>query len=163
MPADCTLRETAAQSGFFIGAAVDPAELQNDPDYGPLLAREFNSLTPENHMKWGVLSQAPGQYDFAAADAMVAFAEANGMRVRGHTLVWDMQLPSYVEDVSTEQEMRALLQDHISRVAGRYADLAPSLARGATGRANELTDLITQLLAGTAHDSSTPSCSSRRS
>ena len=62
-----------------------------------LVAREFDSLTPENEMKWDAIEPEPGRFNFDAGDKLVAFAAANGMRMRGHTLVWHPQLAYWVK------------------------------------------------------------------
>lgn len=61
--------------------------LADDERYRDLLATEFSSLTPENQLKWPAVHPAPGRYDFAPAEAVVAFAEEHGQQVRGHTLL----------------------------------------------------------------------------
>ena len=114
----------AERAGLRMGAAVVPALIGSDPDYAPAL-REFNSATAENAMKWGPIHPEPDRYDFAAADAVVAFAEANGMRIRGHTLIWSQSLaqgtPEYVREADSPEALRALMADHIGTVVGRYA------------------------------------------
>jgi endo-1,4-beta-xylanase len=121
-----TLREAAAIAGIHVGVATGPVELATGLD--TLVAAEFDSVTPENDMKWSELSPAPGSYDFTRADALVAFAEANAMRVRGHTLVWgrpngppgwlDATLAAAPDPAAT---LHDLMLDHIATVAGRYA------------------------------------------
>jgi len=120
--ADCRLREAAEQAGVWVGAAVAPAHLDDDPLYGPLLALEFDSLTAENAMKWPQLHPEREVYRFEDADRVVEFAEQHAMRVRGHTLLWanPLRLPGYVNAASSEQEARALLTEHIESVVGRY-------------------------------------------
>ncbi|MGA8204476.1 MAG: endo-1,4-beta-xylanase, partial [Woeseiaceae bacterium] len=84
-----TLRESAGKIGFYVGAISGDVNggsaAVSDPDYAVALTRHFNSLTPENVLKWGSLSPAPDVYDFGPADALVAFAGKNGLRLRGHT------------------------------------------------------------------------------
>ena len=70
-----SLREAAAHAGKHIGAAVDAAALLSDPTYSEVLAREFDSITPENATKWGPLAPARDSYDWQDADAIVEFAE----------------------------------------------------------------------------------------
>lgn len=121
-----TLREAAAAAGLYVGAAGNSFEIGTPA--GDLLAREFNSVTPENEMKWSELSPAPFVYDFARADALVAFAEANGLRVRGHTFVWgrpngptawlDADLAAAPDPAARLQD---LMLDQIATVGGRYA------------------------------------------
>lgn len=123
--ADCTLAETAARAGVFAGAAVDPPE--RSPYTAFAVPEHFNSVTAENAMKWGVLAQRVGSYDFSEADALVDFAEENGARIRGHTLVWGRgPLPSdlgVLVDAAADPaaRLRQILTDHIARVVGHYA------------------------------------------
>jgi endo-1,4-beta-xylanase len=92
-----------------------------DLDYSRLLTREFNLVTPENAMKWEIIHPEQERYDFEQADFIVDFARRNGLKVRGHTLVWTLQLPDWVEQGSfTRQEWIDLLRDHIHTVVGRY-------------------------------------------
>lgn len=116
-----SLRDLAAARGLFIGPAVGYNPLIQDPMYGPVLAREFSILTPENDMKWGPIHPGRNQYQFIRADALVNFAEQNGMLVHGHTLVWHNQNPAWLVNGTFNQvEMIEILADHIYTVAGRY-------------------------------------------
>jgi endo-1,4-beta-xylanase len=93
-------------------------------EFQRILAAQFNSLTPENDMKWAEVHPEPGVYDFSGADAVVAFAKANRQEVRGHTLLWHSQNPQWVIDASatwTCEEARDVLKEHITTVVGRYA------------------------------------------
>lgn len=114
------LSTLAEPRGLLVGTAVDP-DWMDDPAYAALLAREFNLLTPENAMKFEVVHPEPERYDFQAADAVMAFAEAHNMQVRGHTLVWDSQLPEWVlQGDYTPEQWQDILRDHIYTVVGRY-------------------------------------------
>lgn len=116
-----TLRSLAQVGGIYIGAAVRVQPLQDDPFYPRTLAREFNILTPENAMKFETIHPDKGRYDFHKADVIIDFAEANDMQVRGHTLVWDSQLPSWLtEGEWTRDELIEILRDHIVTVVGHY-------------------------------------------
>jgi endo-1,4-beta-xylanase len=106
---------------FPVGAAVIPADIQAEPGF--LLAKHFNSITSGNDMKWDTTEPTEGSFNFAQADAQVAFAKTNNMRVRGHTLVWHAQTPAWVftaangSPMTPTPENRALLiqrmQNHI--------------------------------------------------
>lgn len=92
--------------------------------YQDVLAREFNSITPENDMKWELIHPADGVYDFTGADAIVEFARANNQEVRGHTLLWHSQNAPWVMEAAeswTCEDARAVLEDHVKTVVGRYA------------------------------------------
>jgi endo-1,4-beta-xylanase len=113
-----TLREAAARAHRRIGTAVATYHF-GDPGYRPAAAANFDSLTPENEMKWEVIEPRPGAFDFYAGDTLVAFATKNGMRVRGHTLVWHNQLAPWAKALSGESLHAAMLR-HIQGVAGHF-------------------------------------------
>jgi len=104
-----------------LGTAVAVEPLRDDELYTQILRSEFEVLTAEDAMKFGSLQPSRGRYDFSSADAIVSFAEANNMQVRGHTLVWHMQLPSWLEDGNfTRDELIAILKEHITTVVEHY-------------------------------------------
>lgn len=115
------LRVTAQRIGFHIGTAVKLSALEGSKKYRTALRREFNMVTAENAMKWIYLQPKRGTFNFARADELVKFAEANGMEVRGHTLVWQGQVPKWVsnEDL-TADELRAIMVEHIRTVVGHF-------------------------------------------
>ncbi len=105
-----------------MGAAVAIAPLRNDPSYGQVLAREFTMVTAENAMKFGPIHPERARYAFTDADAIVDFAQANGMKIRGHALVWHQQVPSWLTDGGfSRDELLTILRDHIMTVAGRFS------------------------------------------
>jgi endo-1,4-beta-xylanase len=120
-----TLRELAKRTGMKIGTAVDMAALANDATYNQHVADEFNSVTAENVMKWSEIEPTRGTLNFAPADQLVAFAKANGQSVRGHTLLWHNQLPTWLTDgVASGEidsaELRQILKQHVFDVAGHF-------------------------------------------
>ena len=115
-----TLRALASARGIEIGAAVANSPLSGDATYRTVLAREFNSVTAENAMKWDATEPSPGQFNFGNADAIVNFARQNNQSIHGHTLVWHSQTPSWVQNLSAT-EMRSAMQRHITTVMQRYA------------------------------------------
>ena len=123
IPPQLPLRHLAAGQGRSLGVAVNRFAFNAADDrlYREVLAREFNMVTAENVMKFEHLQPTQDAYDFRAADELIAFAEANDMQVRGHTLVWHNQLPDWLEEgVWSREELIAILEEHISTVVGRY-------------------------------------------
>ncbi len=115
------LRVSADSRRFLVGAAVTDDALKHDKQYAQTLTHEYNAVTPENAMKWATIHPDPNRYDFAPADAIVRFARAHDMTVRGHTLVWYREVPSWVTDRAwTRPELEQVLHDHIRRVVGHY-------------------------------------------
>ena len=120
-PADApTLAAAAAVSGRYFGAALDP-DAFDERAYSDVAARQLSCVTPENAMKWASVEPSRGQFDWSGADALVAFAKANGQRVRGHTLVWHSQLPRWLSSGSfSPDELKDVMIAHIATEAGRY-------------------------------------------
>jgi endo-1,4-beta-xylanase len=114
-----TLRQLAARRGLAFGTAVDLSALADDPEYREWVATQFDSVTAENAMKWAAVEPTRGRYDWGPADELVAFAEANGQGVRGHTLVWHNQNPSWLSDVPAD-ELGAVLKNHVQTTVRRF-------------------------------------------
>ena len=101
-----------------IGAAVEAQRL-HEPALAKVLAANFNSLTPENDMKWVNVEPGPGQFSFQRGDVLVAFAEQNGMRFRGHTLIWHTQLAPWVAGLPREALHAAMIR-HVTNVVAHW-------------------------------------------
>ncbi|MDR6975062.1 endo-1,4-beta-xylanase [Streptomyces sp. 3330] len=114
-----TLGAQAAQSGRYFGAAVAAGKL-GDGTYTSILDREFTSVTPENEMKWDTTERTRGSFTFGPADQIVNRATARGQRVRGHTLVWHSQLPTWVSSLTDANTLRGVMNNHITTVANHY-------------------------------------------
>jgi endo-1,4-beta-xylanase len=116
-PAD-SLRALAAPTGLRIGSAIIPYDLDT-PDYAAVTADQFSSVTPGNEMKWQVVEPTHGTYDWSGGDRLVAFAQQHGQLVRGHTLLWHNQLPTWLTDGVTQgtignTQLKALLRKHVT-------------------------------------------------
>ena len=92
-----------------------------DAAYTALVREQCRIVVAENAMKWGALRPSAEGFNFDEADALVAFAEANRMKIRGHNLVWHQSNPKWLEATATKEDARELLVTHIETVAGRYA------------------------------------------
>ncbi|MEU4561923.1 endo-1,4-beta-xylanase [Actinoplanes sp. NPDC023936] len=98
-----------------------PDPFPNDREYRRILAREFDSVSPENQMKWEFIHPERHRYNFGPADAIVAFARRNGQVVRGHTLLWHSQNPAWLQEGTfTKAQLRSILREHIFTVVGHY-------------------------------------------
>ncbi len=123
-----TLREAADQRPLLIGAAANADEYGmanrlNEPQYASTLAAQFNMLEAENAMKWSSIHPSQSTYNFGPGDKLVAFAEAHGMKVRGHNLLWHSNNPDWVNTyakTATPAQMSAVLEDHIKTVVVHY-------------------------------------------
>ncbi|MEO8593473.1 MAG: endo-1,4-beta-xylanase [Candidatus Solibacter sp.] len=116
-----------AFKGFFhVGAALNPAQFEEHDTLGAGIVRtHFDTISPENILKWEVVHPRVDAYAFDAADKYVAFGEKYKMFIVGHTLVWHSQVPAWVfkndkgETIDREGLLKRL-QEHIQTVVGRY-------------------------------------------
>jgi endo-1,4-beta-xylanase len=115
------LRVSADQRSFLIGTAVAMTPFGNEAIYYQTLRREFNIIVAENAFKWDAVRPSRTTFNFTDTDALVNFAEANHMKIRGHTLVWHNQLPSWLTNGNfTRDEVIEILRQHILTFVGRY-------------------------------------------
>jgi endo-1,4-beta-xylanase len=111
---------------FRVGAALNQAQFEErDSRGGPIVAAQFNTISPENVLKWEAVHPRRDGYNFDPADHYVTFGEKNKMFVIGHCLVWHSQTPRWVfeEEPGKPLTRDALLErmhDHIRTVVGRY-------------------------------------------
>ncbi len=116
-----TLRSLAQARNFPIGTALDIDALRSEPVYEQTLADQFNMVTPETSMKFDKTEPQPGVFTFTDGDAIVNFARAHHMQVRGHTLVWYRALPEWLTNGTfTRDQLMAILHDHITREVSHY-------------------------------------------
>ncbi|NLT53426.1 MAG: endo-1,4-beta-xylanase, partial [Actinomycetales bacterium] len=111
------------------GSAVGLGQIE-EPNHAALLTKHFNSVTTGNYMKWDATEPTEDTFTYRDADAVVDFAQANDMKVYGHTLVWHQQTPAWVfqdasgATMSATAENKTLLlsrlENHIRNVAGHY-------------------------------------------
>ena len=98
----------------------------HDIAYRDLIARQCNVIVAENETKWQAIHPAPDTFNFAPADEMFAWAKAQGMLVRGHTLIWQPEkwLPKWVNEhdfgAQPAREAERLIRQHISTVCGHF-------------------------------------------
>lgn len=116
--AEDTLGSAAAAKGRYFGTAVAANHL-GESAYAGTLDREFNAVTPENEMKWDATEPTRNTFTFGAADQIAAHAQGQGMKLRGHTLVWHSQLPSWVSGLGAS-DLRTAMNNHITQVMQHY-------------------------------------------
>src|SRR5215471_6854062 len=91
-----TLKE-AFKHDFLVGVALNPNQFGGSNIIeAKLVEAQFNSISPENVLKWESVHPKPDQYNFEPGDKYVEFGVTNGMAVIGHTLVWHSQTPRWV-------------------------------------------------------------------
>ncbi|MEU1888891.1 endo-1,4-beta-xylanase [Micromonospora rifamycinica] len=116
--AGTTLRAAAAEKGRYFGAAVATGKLSNST-YTTILNREFNSIVAENEMKWDATEPQQGRFSYTGGDRIVSHAQANGMSVRGHALLWHQQEPGWAQGMSGSA-LRSAMINHVTQVATHF-------------------------------------------
>jgi len=118
--------QAAFQGDFMIGAAINTAQITGQDARGDaLIEAQFNSISPENVLKWEIIHPQPDKYDFTLADQYVDFGTTHHMFIVGHNLVWHNQVPAWVfraekGNLLNRDALLARLRDHIHTVVGRY-------------------------------------------
>ncbi|KAF3922093.1 Exoglucanase [Dactylellina cionopaga] len=118
------LNSFAVRRGKYIGTAGDWvftdvmncswARIASDPS-------EFGSVTPGNSQKWDTTEPTQGTFNFDNADKFVAWGRQYGKKIRGHTLVWHSQLPSWVTTGTwNATTLKAVLENHVTTVATHF-------------------------------------------
>lgn len=107
-----------AKGKEYVGTALT---IRDDTSEQAIITSEFNSVTPENAMKWESTEPSRGNFTFDGADAVVDFATANDDEIRCHTLIWYSQLPAWVSGGGFDNAtLISIMETHINEVMGRY-------------------------------------------
>ncbi|MHC6592778.1 endo-1,4-beta-xylanase [Arthrobacter sp. C152] len=126
-----SLREEAAKAGLIIGSGSikgmtstadgRPSNYLAEPQFAKVLAEQFNSLSPENDMKWQFVEPQEGIFDFEGLDRLAAFGKTNDMQVKGHGLISGCCNPDYlVSKVNDPVAFRAAMVNHFNTIMKRY-------------------------------------------
>lgn len=111
---------------FLIGAALNRSQITGEDKPGiEIVKKHFNTITPENILKWENVHPKPEEYDFDVVEQYVQFGEENDMFIVGHTLIWHNQTPDWVfldeeGNPLNREELLQRMRDHINTVVGRY-------------------------------------------
>ena len=111
---------------FKVGVALNVGNLT--PEQEAIVVREFNSVTCENAMKPASVHPAPGVWDWAQADSIANFCRRNGIKMRGHCLVWHNQFSDWMlkdkkGNTVKKEVFYQLIREHIHTVVNRYKDV----------------------------------------
>jgi GH35 family endo-1,4-beta-xylanase/enterochelin esterase-like enzyme len=108
---------------FMIGVAVNQRNVSN-PEQVALIKKEFNSMTAENDMKPEPTEPREGEFNWENADRIANFARANGIKLRGHTLMWHSQIGRWMTaEGTTKEQFYARMKNHIQAIVSRYKDV----------------------------------------
>jgi len=121
--ADETIRDLAKERGRFIGTILNSEWFNDDiePEFTEIHKTQFNVVVAENEMKFDATEPRENEFNYTKGDKMVEYAQANGLRVRGHALAWHSQVPGWVNNYSGQKEkLLSVLKNHIDSVVGHW-------------------------------------------
>ncbi len=122
----CTLAQglkDAYKDYFMIGVAVNQRNVTN-AEQQALIKKEFNSITAENDMKPEPTEPREGEFNWENADRIANFARQNGIKLRGHCLMWHSQIGRWMlGDNPTKEVFYERMRKHIHAVVSRYKDV----------------------------------------
>ena len=108
---------------FMIGVAVNQRNVTN-ASQSALVKQEFNSMTAENDMKPEPTEPREGEFNWTSADRIANFARQNGIKLRGHCLMWHSQIGKWMyEDNPTKEVFFKRMRNHIHTIVNRYKDV----------------------------------------
>lgn len=124
LPVDETGVKELFKDDFFVGAALNNRNMV-DTKARKILSDHFNSISPENLLKWESVHPGPGRYFFDQADKYVQLGNEMEAFVVGHTLVWHKQTPDWVFEkkdggAKDKAELINEMESHIETIMGRY-------------------------------------------
>ena len=90
-------------------------------EYGDFFKENFERATIEYASQWRATESVRSTEDYRIADISVDFAEANGIKIKGHALAYPLQefLPDWLISLPAE-EIQAELEERLTNVANRY-------------------------------------------
>ena len=120
-PDEGELPSMARTHDIELGVAVAINPLVHDREYRSVITENYTSVTAENTMKWEHVQPQRHRFDWSGPDTVVGFAESNDLNIRGHTLLWHNQLPSWLAQGSwSRDELRQVMREHLRALLGRY-------------------------------------------
>jgi endo-1,4-beta-xylanase len=122
-PKGTALRDLAAAKGKIFGACINSQWFGNQTGatYDNILKSEFAMVVAENEMKVNAIEPSQNNFNFGNGDKLVKFAESNNMKVRGHTLVWHSQLPSFMQNWNGSRDgLVSAMNNHITKTMTHF-------------------------------------------
>jgi len=122
---DVSLNGLARDKGLHFGTSLGGRAL-SDVKYVELVLAQCGMIVPENELKMPVIQPAPGEFHFERGDALLDFARANNLAVRGHCLLWHHTrwlpkwLDGYVFGTDPAAGAGKLLVDHVTRTTEHF-------------------------------------------
>ncbi len=122
-----SLAAAGKRRGIAFGTAMSRRAARQDPAYASLVASQSTIMVPENELKWYAIRPDPTTIDYSAADDLLNWAEENGLAIRGHNLLWQVErrIPEWQKSFDfgpdPKRAARQMMVEHIERTCRRYA------------------------------------------
>lgn len=114
------LAARSAARGILYGSVMRVGVPERDPAYARLYASECGVIVPGTSLFWTKTRPTVDSFDFKDADRIYQFASANGIKLRGHTLVWYKQLPDWFGSRVSASNAESVLRNHVTTLVGHY-------------------------------------------
>ena len=111
---------------FKVGVAIGGRFFsERNADLRELVKLEFNSISPENELKWERVHPEEDKWNWEFQDKFIEFGVENNMHILGHVLVWHSQVPKGVfldkdGNQVTKEVLTQRMDTHITTVMERY-------------------------------------------
>ena len=149
---------------FWFGAAISNGLASNywseddKKQYKEKFLLNFNSAVTENAVKWLSMERIQGKIDYATVDGILAWADENNIKIRGHNIYWgiDQFVQPWLKEMDNI-ELEATLKNRAHDVAGKYKgrfaeyDLNNEMIHG-NFYEDRLGDSITKKMADWVHE-----------
>lgn len=108
--------QMASGKSKFLGSTLGPGSDPTFPTY-------WNQATSENQGKWEAVEWNRNSMNWGPLDAHYNYCQSRGYAFKGHTLVWGMQQPRWIDSL-TPAEQRAEVEEWIRLFCQRYPNIA---------------------------------------
>ena len=96
----------------------------------------WNQITCENESKWSSIEPSRNSFNWGGSDNAYNYAKNHNFPFKFHTLIWGSQYPGFMDNLSTEQQYKAIVE-WMDAVKKHYPNL-------------EMIDVVNEAVAGHA-------------
>jgi endo-1,4-beta-xylanase len=114
------LKHLAAAKGIIYGAECGAWDLAAHPDLARAIVQECAMLV-DGSLKWEFTRPAPYTFNFDIPDWRAQFAKRQGLKLRGHTLLWHVNQPQWFYELVNPKNAERVLVEHVQTLTQRYA------------------------------------------
>lgn len=100
----------------FLGNITTSYQVRSD------FASLWNQITCENESKWDAIEPQRGNFTFGNSDRAANYAKQHHFPFKYHTLIWGGQYPSWMNNLSTAEQNKAL-EEYFDAVKEHYPDM----------------------------------------